>query len=139
MLAPQAKTYFCQAMQFHDWGFVTRPGVFIIAALTAAAVFFRLRHRVYDTGQAAPRRNEFPDLPKTTARLPQFLFAAGITVILAVALEDALYHSLLGKILPSAVAVIGLTMTLFLIPQLMRGAAGHATHFDAELSGDYAG
>jgi hypothetical protein len=65
--------------------------------------------------------------------------AAGITVILAVALEDALHHSLLGKIFPSAVAVIGLTMTLFLIPQLMRGAPGHATHFDAELSDDYAG
>jgi putative tricarboxylic transport membrane protein len=139
VLAPQAETYFYQAMQFYDWGFVTRPGVIIIAILTAASVFFGLRNRVDDTGQAAPGADEIAGLPGAAARLPQILFAAGIAVLLAVALEDATHHSLLGKIFPLSVAVIGLVMTLVLIPQLMRGAQGHAAHFDAELSGDYAG
>lgn len=139
VLAPQAETYFYQAMQFYDWGFVTRPGVIIIAVMTVASVYFGLRNRVDDTGQALPTAEDVALLPNAAARRPQILFAGLIAVILGVALEDSLHHSLLGQVFPLSVAIIGLVMTLILIPQLMRGEPGHAAHFDAELSSDYAG
>jgi putative tricarboxylic transport membrane protein len=139
VLAPQAETYFYQAMQFYDWGFVTRPGVIIIAVMTLASVYFGLRNRVDDTGQAVPTAEDVANLPNAAARLPQILFAGLVAVILGVALEDSLHHSLLGQVFPLSVAIIGLVMTMILIPQLIRGEPGHAAHFDAELSSDYAG
>jgi putative tricarboxylic transport membrane protein len=139
VLAPQAETYFYQAMQFYDWGFVTRPGVIIIAVMTLASVYFGLRNRVDDTGQAVPTAEDVANLPNAAARLPQILFAGLVAVILGVALEDSLHHSLLGQVFPLSVAIIGLVMTVILIPQLIRGEPGHAAHFDAELSSDYAG
>lgn len=40
VLAPQAETFFYQALQFDGWGFLTRPGVLIIGAMTLVSVYF---------------------------------------------------------------------------------------------------
>ncbi|MFT6774372.1 MAG: putative tricarboxylic transport membrane protein, partial [Paracoccaceae bacterium] len=69
VLAPQAETYFYQAMQFYEWGFVTRPGVIIIALMTVVSVWFGLKNRVDDSG---------PMTDAATApipAMPQVLFA----------------------------------------------------------------
>ena len=55
VLAPQAETFFYQALQFNGWAFLIRPGVLIIAALTLASIYFglknrRRRHRAHQRG-----------------------------------------------------------------------------------------
>ena len=53
VLAPQAETYLYQAVQFYEWSFVYRPGVLIIAALTALSIWFGIRNRVDDSAPVA--------------------------------------------------------------------------------------
>ncbi|WP_432255532.1 tripartite tricarboxylate transporter permease [Limimaricola sp. AA108-03] len=130
VLAPQAETYFYQAVQFYDWGFVTRPGVIILALLTVASVVLGLRNRVDDTGAAGSVEAGGTD----RQRLPQVLFAAAIGLFFLWALRDALGHSFLGMIFPASAAVIGLAMIALLLPQLVTAAPGHKARFDAELA-----
>ena len=139
VLAPQAETYFYQAMQFYDWGFVTRPGVMILGVLTLASVYFGLRNRVDETGHVVPKADDAPDQPGVIRHLPQVLFAGAMAVVFVVALVDALDHSFLGQIFPLAVAIIGLAMSAILIPQLAFGKTGHHSHHDNELTGEHVG
>lgn len=140
VLAPQAETFFYQALQFYDWGFVTRPGVIIIGLLTVASVVFGLRRRVDDTGHVIPADADLPEGDGgVKARLPQLAFALAIAGAFVFALSDALGHSFLGAVFPGAVAVIGLVMAAILVPELWRGHRGHVSHYDAELTGDHVG
>ncbi|MDZ4136543.1 MAG: tripartite tricarboxylate transporter permease, partial [Paracoccaceae bacterium] len=134
VLAPQAETYFYQALQFYSWGFVTRPGVIIIAAMTLASVWFGLRNRVDDSGP-----QDVSEADQSAPRPKQIVFGVAILAGFAFALKDALGQSFLGAVFPGSVAVLGLGMTALLLPQLIRGKPGHAAHFDAEVSGDHVG
>lgn len=139
VLAPQAETYFYQALQFNGWSFLGRPGVIIIGIMTLASVYFGLRNRVDEHGQVVPNEDDAPDVPSFKAHLPQIGFAAAMAGLLAVALIDSLQHDFLGKVFPMSVAIIGLVMLAILIPQLVRGKTGHHAHFDGELTGDHVG
>ena len=139
VLAPQAETYFYQALQFYDWGFVTRPGVIIIGIMTLASVYFGLRNRVDETGNVVIAADDAPDAANPNLRQPQVLFALLVAALLAVALVDSLKHSFLGQIFPLSVSIIGLAMCLVLTPQLWRGATGHHAHYDGELTGEHVG
>ena len=139
MLAPQAETYFYQALQFNGWSFVGRPGVIIIALMTLASVYFGLRNRVDEHGAVVPKADDAPDVPSFKAHLPQIGFAVAMAGVLLVALTDSLQHDFLGQVFPLSVSIIGLVMMAILIPQLVRGKTGHHAHFDAELTGDHVG
>ena len=139
VLAPQAETYFYQALQFYDWGFVTRPGVIVIGVMTLASVYFGLKNRVDETGHMVPATDDAPDAANPKLRNPQVVFALAVAGLLALALADSLKHSFLGQIFPLSVSIIGLAMSLILIPQLWRGASGHHSHYDGELTGDHVG
>lgn len=139
VLAPQAETYFYQALQFNGWSFLGRPGVIIIGLMTLASVFFGLRNRVDEHGAVVPVTDDAPDVPSVRAHLPQVVFAGAMAAVLLVALTDALKHDFLAKVFPLSVSVIGLAMLAILIPQLLRGKPGHHAHFDAELTGDHVG
>ena len=139
VLAPQAETYFYQALQFNGWGFVTRPGVIVIGLLTLASVYFGLRNRVDEHGHVVPNRDDVPDAPSFRAHLPQIAFALGILGLLGIALADSLKHDFLGQVFPLSVSVIGLGMVTILLPQLIRGKTGHHAHFDNELTGEHVG
>lgn len=137
VLAPQAETYFYQAVQFYDWGFVTRPGVIIIAIMTLTSVYFGLKNRVDDIGQVIPADTDVPEA--AGSRLPQIAFAVAIAVALSFALMDALGQSFLGGIFPGAVAAVGLAMLAILLPQLIFSHQGHHAHYDSEIHGDHVG
>ncbi|MFT7026635.1 MAG: TctA family transporter [Paracoccaceae bacterium] len=133
VLAPQAETYFYQAMQFYEWGFVTRPGVIIIALMTVVSVWFGLKNRVDDSG---------PMTDAATAPIPvmpQVLFAAAMLAVFAFALWDALGQSRLGGVFPMGVAVVGLMFGLILTISLVRGGSTHPAFFDYEATGDHVG
>ena len=139
VLAPQAETYFYQALQFNGWSFLGRPGVIIIGLMTLASIWFGLRNRVDENGQVVPKADDAPDVPSFKAHLPQIGFAVAMAVILLVAFADSLKHDFLAQVFPLSVSIIGLVMLAILIPQLVRGKTGHHAHFDAELTGDHVG
>jgi len=139
VLAPQAETYFYQAMQFNGWGFLAKPGVIILGVLTLASVVFGLRNRVDETGHVVENRDDAPDVPGYRRHMPQVVFAAAMAAVFAVTLWDATDHSFLGQVFPLGVAVLGLAMSAILLPQLAFGKTGHHAHHDAELTGEHVG
>ncbi|WP_076531069.1 tripartite tricarboxylate transporter permease [Gemmobacter megaterium] len=139
VLAPQAETYFYQALQFNGWSFVTRPGVIAIGLMTLASIWFGLRNRVDEHGHVVPNADDAPDVPSFRAHLPQIAFAVAMAGVLLVALLDAVQHDFLAQVFPLSVSVIGLGMLAILVPQLIRGKTGHHSHFDAELTGEHVG
>ena len=139
VLAPQAETYLYQALQFNGWDFIFRPGVIVIALMTLASIWFGLRNRIDEHGHVVPNEDDAPDVPSLRAHLPQITFAVAMAGAMLIALNDALKHDFLGQVFPLSVSIIGLVMLAILIPQLVRGKAGHHSHFDAELTGDHVG
>lgn len=134
VLAPQAETFFYQALQFNGWGFLIRPGVLIIGAMTIASIYLGLRNRVDDTGV------DGADLPTSqTTRSLQVVFAIAMLGAFAIALYDAMQHSFLGAVFPMGVAIVGLVFGVILLIHLWRGHSDHPAFFDHEIVGDHVG
>jgi TctA family transporter len=134
VLAPQAETFFYQALQFNGWGFLIRPGVLIIAAMTIGSIWLGLRNRVDDTGV------DVLTMPHSQgSRTLQLLFAVAMLAIFGLALFDAIQHSFLGAVFPMGVAVVGLVFGLILLIHLWRGHQDHPAFFDYEIVGDHVG
>jgi hypothetical protein len=141
VLAPQAENYLYQAVQFYDWGFLLRPGVLIIAAITALSVWFGVQNRVDDTGttipgQTTPAANPavaaFARRPVLAERRPQIAFAVLVIAVFGVAIWDASGLSTLGAVFPlTSFAVTGL-FALLLLGVLIIGESIHPAVFDAE-------
>ncbi len=134
VLAPQAETYFYQALQFNGWEFLTRPGVIIIGMMTLASVWFGVRSRVDDTGTtsdtiASPR----------ASRVLQIGFAAAMLGFFLIALWDAQQHTFLGQVFPLGVGVVGAAFAIILLWHLWRGHEDHPAFFDFEVVGDHVG
>jgi putative tricarboxylic transport membrane protein len=134
VLAPQAETFFYQALQFNGWGFLVRPGVLIIGAMTIGSIYLGLRNRVDDTGVDG---KTMPTSQGT--RKLQLIFAAAMLGIFGLALYDAMQHSFLGAVFPMGVAVVGLFFGLILLVHLGRGHSDHPAFFDYEVVGDHVG
>ena len=134
VLAPQAETFFYQALQFNGWEFLIRPGVLIIGAITILSVYFGLRNRVDDTGVDGL---EMPTSHGT--RDLQLVFAVAMLGLFGIALHDAMAHSFLGAVFPMGVAVVGLVFGIILLIHLWRGHSDHPAFFDYELVGDHVG
>jgi TctA family transporter len=140
VLAPQAETFFYQAVQFYGYGFVTRPGVLILAAIIALSVWFGLRNRVdegapaeaVDGGYVSGRGALFD-------RGPQIAFALLVLVMFAVAGWDALKQSFLGQVFPLGVAAVAAVFGLALMWILLLGSNASPSIYDHEVQGDHVG
>lgn len=134
VLAPQAETFFYQALQFNGWGFLIRPGVLIIGALTLASIYFGLKNRIDDTGPTG-------DVVVTshTSRNIQIAFAVAAMVFFGMALWDASQHSFLGAVFPLGVGVVGVVFGAILVIHLWRGHSDHPAFYDYEIVGDHVG
>ncbi len=130
VLADQVETYLYQAIQFHEWGFVTRPGVLIIAGIIVASVWVGARNR--------PQGEPAADAPQRHARklTPQLLFAGFVVAFFVVTLADSLRHTLLGGVFPVSVAAVMLVAGLLVFFGIGR-SAGAPTPYneDAERPG----
>ena len=72
VLAPQAETYLYQAVQFYGWGFLGRPGVLIIAAITLISIWFGVRNRVDDSAPTGDKPGRCRPGPRPrSARRPR--------------------------------------------------------------------
>lgn len=134
VLAPQAETFFYQALQFNGWGFLARPGVLIIAAMTIASIYLGLRNRVDDTGPTGDAV-----VTSHSSRNIQIAFALAMLAFFGMALWDAMGHSFLGGIFPIGVGVVGVVFGLTLLIHLWRGHENHPAFFDYEIVGDHVG
>lgn len=134
VLAPQAETFFYQALQFNGWGFLIRPGVLIIGAMTVASVYFGLKNRIDDTGAEGEAV-----VTSRNSRNIQIAFALAAMVFFGLALQDAYSQSLLGGVFPLGVGVIGMVFGLILLVHLWRGHSDHPAFYDYEIVGDHVG
>lgn len=134
VLAPQAETFFYQALQFNGWGFLIRPGVLIIAALTLGSIYFGLKNRVDDTGPTGETV-----VTSRSSRNVQIAFALAMMVFFGMALWDASGHTLLGAVFPLGVATVGVLFGAILLMHLWRGHEDHPAFFDYEIVGDHVG
>jgi TctA family transporter len=140
VLAPQAETYFYQAMQFYSWGFLTRPGVLIIAAITAVSVIAGSRSRVGEEGvvrsgaaaAAAPH-------PGAGQRRPQVLFTAGLLALFAYAIADGLQQSFLAAVFPVGVGAASLLAGGYVLRSVTGRRLDHAANQDQEITGAHVG
>jgi putative tricarboxylic transport membrane protein len=142
VLAPQAETYFYQALQFYDWGFVLRPGVLIIAAITIVSIWFGIRNRVDDSAPvaaAAVDGDTASARPVLAQRGPQIAFAALVLAIFGLAIWDATGHTFLGQVFPMSMAAVAGFFGLLLLWVLILGENTHPAIFDHEQHGEHVG
>lgn len=129
ILAPQAEAYLYQSVQFYGAGFLSRPGVLIIAVIIVASVWVGLRFRVDDS-----------DSPKTTAATAgskmigvgiQIWFALAACFWFAYVFWDAWQMSFLGGIFVIWVGLVGASLSILLAFRLRYGG-DTAIRFDQE-------
>jgi len=124
VLAPGAENYLYQAIQFHGWAWLARPGVLIIAAVTAASMWAGARYgrAVIDEGGASGQVRD---------TRPQLMFALVMVAAFAYAAWDLVRWSFLGKAFPLAVALLALAGALCIVVMILRKRAS-AVIFDTE-------
>jgi putative tricarboxylic transport membrane protein len=108
VLAEGAENYLYQAIQFHGWTWVLRPGVLIIAAITAVSMWAGARY-----GRAAI--DEGGSTGRVRDARPQLLFALCMLAAFAYAVYDLLRVSFLAQAFPMAIAVLGLAGAAFVV------------------------
>jgi putative tricarboxylic transport membrane protein len=125
VLAAGAENYLYQAIQFHGWAWVLRPGVLIIAAITAASMWAGARYgrAEIDEGGASARVRDIR---------PQLGFAIAVTALFAYAVLDLQRWSFLSKAFPLGVAVAALAAAVFVAAVIWRGSRASAVIFDTE-------
>ncbi|HEU0259024.1 MAG TPA: hypothetical protein VFR57_06360, partial [Burkholderiales bacterium] len=125
VLAQGAENYLYQAIQFHGWAWVLRPGVLIIAAITAASMWAGARYgrAQIDEGGASARVRDIR---------PQLAFAIVMTALFAYAVLDLQRWSFLAKAFPLGVAVAALPVALFVAAVICRRSHASAVIFDTE-------
>jgi len=125
VLAAGAENYLYQAIQFHGWAWVLRPGVLIIAAITAASMWAgaRFGRAEIDEGGASARVRDIR---------PQLAFAIVMTALFAYAVLDLQRWSFLAKAFPLGVAAAALPAALFVAAVIWRGSRASVVIFDTE-------
>ena len=129
VLADGAENYLYQAIQFHGWAWLWRPGVLIIAAVTLVSMWLGARYgrTAIDEGGASGRVGV-----TRRDRLPQLLFALFIAAVFVYAAWDSLRWSFLAKAFPLGIALVALAGALFVVAMIIRGPRGGAIVFDTE-------
>ncbi|MGH8690340.1 MAG: tripartite tricarboxylate transporter permease, partial [Burkholderiales bacterium] len=125
VLAQGAENYLYQAIQFHGWSWLWRPGVLIIAAVTVASMWAGARygHAAIDEGGASGRVRD---------TRPQLRFTLLMVAVFAYAVFDVLRWSFLAKAFPLAVALMALAGALYVAAVIFRGPRASAVIFDTE-------
>jgi TctA family transporter len=125
VLAKGAENYLYQAIQFHGWAWLVRPGVLIIAAITLASMWAGARYgrTTIDEGGASG---------KVRDTRPQLLFALFMVAVFAYAAIDLLRWSFLAKAFPLGVAAVALAGALFVVAMIFKGPESNPIVFDTE-------
>ncbi|HSA89957.1 MAG TPA: tripartite tricarboxylate transporter permease [Burkholderiales bacterium] len=125
VLAPGAENYLYQAIQFHGSAWVLRPGVLIIAAITAASMWAGARYgrAEIDEGGSSGRVRDIR---------PQLAFAIALTALFGYAVLDLQRWSFLAKAFPLGIAVAALLTAVLVAAVIWRGPRASPVIFDTE-------
>ncbi|WP_340119912.1 tripartite tricarboxylate transporter permease [Pelagibius sp. 7325] len=132
-LATQSERYLYQAVQFSGWGFMGRPLVLLIIAVTVLSIWLSVRKRPGEA-VAAVHTEGSSALAGPGQVWPQVAFAAATTAAFAFAVVSGLSVSLLAAIFPIAIGLVGMVASGFVLLPLLRGRLTTSANFDAELA-----
>ena len=142
VLAPQVETYLYQAVQFNGWGFLMKPMVLGILALTALSVWFGVRNNPSDASDLAMDSeaaveghvSHHANPPNV---MPQIVFTAAVALAFAYVVWGSRDLPFLDMVFPMMVGAIGLISGLFVLISQWRVQASKGMHaspanFDAD-------
>jgi len=129
VLADQVETYLYQAIQFYEWGFVTRPGVLVIAGIIVISVILGVRNK-----PQVLSNDKTPDFFSADLR-PQLMFVGLVTLLFLWGFIDSLQHNLLGAVFPMSVTVAMLLVMGFVFKGVRAGGRENLSNYDEERPG----
>ena len=132
VLASGMETYLYQAIQFDGVGFLTKPGVLIIGALTVLSVVIAVRSKKAPSGE----ESSIAQPQNRKERMPQLIFAAGMVLVFAYGLYDASLQSMLGGVFTAGLCGLMLLLTVTVLWQLWSGRAA-GVNYDYEVEAGY--
>ena len=154
VLASGMETYLYQAVQFDGWGFLLKPGVIIIGALTAVSIYFAARHAAKSnaeneieevTASGAKTESETETLSEKSkakasfSKRPQVLFASAVFLTFAYGLYDALQQSFLGGVFTAGLCALMLILSGIVLFRLISKETSDPVNFDNEIESGYIG
>lgn len=140
VLAGGMETYLYQAVQFDGWGFLLKPGVLIIGALTVLSVVMAVRNmRKSDAEEGDTQSETAPKPLRATNLRPQTLFAGAVVVAFGYGLYDATQQSFLGGVFTGGLCALMLTLSLIVFYKLATNQTDDAVNFDNEYEAGYVG
>jgi putative tricarboxylic transport membrane protein len=140
VLANGMETYLYQAIQFYGYGFLLKPGVLIIGAITIISVYFAARRKSGSSDDDSNTESSTRAKPLRATNLrPQTLFAGAICLIFAYGLYDALQKSWLGGVFTGGVSAIMLIVSSIVLFKLATRQVDDAVNFDNEVTAGYEG
>ncbi|WP_394151270.1 tripartite tricarboxylate transporter permease [Vibrio maritimus] len=135
VLASGMETYLYQAVQFDGVGFLLRPGVMIIGAITLLSLFFMIRSNAKKKAVDEPK-------PIVSAqphvRRPQQLFAIAVNLVFAYAIYDGYQQSFLGGIFTIVIASFMWLLSAVITYRLFTDSEFNPIYFDNEYEQGYA-
>lgn len=146
VLAGGMETYLYQALQFDGIGFLLKPGVLIIGAITLISIYFAARHatkgkhdEVSNDATVSKTSAPAPKTLRATNLTPQTLFAAAVFLTFAYGLYDALQQSLLGGVFTGGVSAVMLILSGIVLTKLVCKRVDDEVNFDNEVVAGYQG
>ncbi|HEY7884273.1 MAG TPA: tripartite tricarboxylate transporter permease, partial [Cellvibrionaceae bacterium] len=140
VLANGMETYLYQAIQFYGTGFLLKPGVLIIGAITVISIYFAARHASGSSDDDSSTEPSSRAKPLRATNLgPQTLFAGAICLIFAYGLYDAFQQSMLGGVFTGGVSAIMLVVSSIVLFKLATRQVDDAVNFDNEVTAGYQG
>ncbi|MEZ9524354.1 tripartite tricarboxylate transporter permease [Enterovibrio norvegicus] len=139
VLASGMETYLYQAVQFDGIGFLLRPGVMIIGAITIFSLVFMYR-------QSAKKREEEAANDEASSnsaganynRRPQIIFAACVNIAFLYGIYDGFQQSFLGGVFTIVISSLMWVLSAIALYQLLRNPSNDPVYFDLEYIQGYA-
>ncbi len=131
VLAGGMETYLYQAVQFDGWGFLIKPGVLIIGAMTAASIYFGVKFG------HAEEPEDGSEVQRAFNLTPQTLFAGFVVLVFAYGLYDAFQQSFLGGVFSGGVSAVMLVFSAIVFYKLATNQLEDDVNFDNEVEAGY--
>ena len=139
VLAAGMETCLYQAVQFDGWGFLTKPGVLIIGALTVISLVCGVKfgHAPEADSGADSGADEREPTGRAINLTSQTAFAAVVVAAFAYGLYDAFRQSFLGGVFSGGVAAVMLVFSGIVLFKLATRRVDDPVNFDNEIAAGY--
>lgn len=143
VLAGGMETYLYQAVQFDGWGFLAKPGVLIIGALTLISIYFAARHASGKSKNKTVNNEEVEDTGSRPVRAnnlqPQAVFAGGVFITFAYGFYDSFQQSFLGSVFTASLCAVMLVISGAVLFKLVTGRIDDPVNHDNEVINGHIG